>query len=376
MEKNPLLELKSYGQSIWLDYIHRHLIDSGGLQKLIEEDGLCGVTSNPSIFDKAIEGSDVYDDSIISLAREGKAVEAIFQFLTAEDVGRAADLFRPTFDKLAGGDGFVSMEVNPHLAHDSSGTITEARRLWALLNRPNVFIKVPSTLEGLWCIRKLTGEGININVTLLFGLPRYQLVAEAYIAGLEDRLSRGLPIDGIASVASFFLSRIDTMVDPLIKESSLAKEQGDLDLVGQTAISSAKIAYEMYKKIFGGERFRKLADHGARTQRVLWASTSTKDPAYPDTKYVDALIGPDTINTVPMETLKAYREHGNPAPRLEEDLDLAHENLSRLATLGIDLDKVTRQLEQKGIESFEKAYDSLILSIDKKRSGICLNEAC
>ncbi len=283
-----------------------------------------------------------------------------------EDVGRAADLFRPAFDRVSGKDGFVSIEVNPHLARDTQGTITEARRLWSMLDRPNVFVKVPATLEGLWCVRKLIGEGININITLLFGLPRYQLVAEAYIAGLEDRSSRGLPIDGVSSVASFFLSRIDSMVDPLIKKSGRSEEEQS-KLIGQAATSSARIAYQMYKKIFGGERFRKLADRGARTQRVLWASTSTKDPAYPDTKYVEALIGPDTINTLPIKTIEAYRDHGNPAPRLEENLDLAHANLSGLARFGIDLDDVTRQLEDKGIKSFEESYDSLISTLEKKR---------
>jgi transaldolase len=373
VKENPLQKLETYGQSIWLDYIHRHLIESGGLQKLIEEDGLRGVTSNPSIFDKAIEGSDVYDHTIRTLAQEGKSVEEICQALTTEDVGRAADLFKPTYDRLQGGDGFVSIEVNPHLAHDIPGTVEAARRLWKILDRPNVFVKVPATVEGLQCIRQLISEGININVTLLFGLPRYQMVAEAYINGLEDRVSKGLPIKNIASVASFFLSRIDVLIDPML-EKSTSEDAGSLH--GQIAISSAKIAYQMYKSIFSTERFRRLSDRGAGDQRVLWASTSTKNPEYPDLKYVEPLIGPHTINTLPPETLEAYRDHGNPAVRLEKGLEEAKKNLERLAALGIDIDKVTQQLEDEGIDKFNKPYDSLISNLEKKHDSICLAKAC
>jgi len=371
VKQNPLKKLESYGQSIWLDYIHRHLIESGGLQKLIDEDGLRGVTSNPSIFDKAIEGSDVYDDSIRTLAHQGKSIEEIYQAITTDDVGKAADYFRPIYDRLRGRDGFASIEVNPHLAHDVQGTVESARSLWKILARPNVFVKVPSTLEGLECIRQLISEGINVNVTLLFGLPRYRMVADSYIKGLEERSAKGLPIENIASVASFFLSRIDVLIDPLLEKIGTDESLG---LRGQTAIACAKIAYQMYKEIFSSERFRAL--HGAQTQRLLWASTSTKNPEYPDLKYVEALIGPDTINTLPMETLDAYRDHGNPAPRLEEDLEQAHSTLKRLAELGIDLDKVTQQLEDEGIANFNKSYDSLISNLRKKRDSFCLAEAC
>jgi transaldolase len=373
VKENPLRKLESYGQSIWLDYIHRHLIESGGLQRMIEEDGLRGVTSNPSIFDKAIEGSDLYDDTINTFAHEGKSVEEIYQAIVTEDVGRAADNFKPTFDRLDGKDGFVSIEVNPHLAHDVNDTIKEARRLWEVLSRPNVFVKVPSTLEGLQCIRRLISEGININVTLLFGLQRYRMVAEAYLSGLEDRLSKGLPIENIASVASFFLSRIDVMVDPLLEKSDSDNAR---NLRGQIAISSAKIAYQMYKSIFSTERFKKLAERGAGPQRVLWASTSVKNPEYPDLKYVEPLIGPDTINTLPLKTLEAYRDHGNPAPRLEEDLEQAYRNLDRLAALNIDLETITRKLEEQGIDKFNKPFDSLISNLRKKHDSICLAEAC
>jgi transaldolase len=371
MKTNPLRTLESYGQSVWLDYIHRDLIEHGGLQRLIEEDELRGMTSNPAIFDKAIEGGAVYDDTIRVLAYEGKSAEEICLALMTEDVGRAADIFKPTFDRLQGRDGFVSIEVNPHLAHDVQGTLDAARRLWKMLRRPNVLIKAPATMEGLQCIRQLISEGINVNVTLLFGLPRYRMVAEAYIAGLEDRAAKGLPIDSVASVASFFVSRIDSLVDPMLERSG----DGARGLRGQIAVSSARIAYQMYKSIFGSDRFKKLADLGARTQRVLWASTGTKDPEYPDTKYVDTLIGPDTINTMPPETMDAYRDHGNPAPSLEDNLEEAHKNIDRLAELVIDLDRVTQQLEDEGVEKFNKPYDSLISNLAKKRESFCFAKA-
>lgn len=369
---NPLLKLRALGQSIWLDDIHRGLIRSGELRRLIAEDGLRGLTSNPAIFGKAIEGSSDYDEALDRLVREGKSVSEIMETLMVEDLRAAADLFRPTFENLDGRDGFVSLEVNPHLARDVQGTISEARRLWGELDRPNAFIKVPATMEGLDCIRELVGEGINVNVTLLFGLARYRMVAESYIAGLEGRAARGLPIGGVASVASFFLSRIDVMVDPMLEK--IAGEGGPRagtaeSLRGRVAISSAKIAYQMYKEIFGGERFRSLAAAGGRAQRVLWASTSTKNPDYPDTKYVEPLVGPDTVNTLPMETLAAYRDHGNPALRLEENREEARICLERLAEIGIDIDSVTRRLEDEGIKKFVRPFDSLVAHLEKKRGA-------
>ena len=372
MKENPLLKLQSFGQSIWLDYIQRRLIDSGELQRLIEEDGLSGMTSNPDIFEKAMEGSHDYDDAIRALALQGKSVEEIYDTLTVEDVVRAADLFRPTHDRQLGRDGFVSLEVNPHLARDTDGTVAEARRLWAALDRPNVFIKVPATLEGLQSIRQLISEGINVNVTLLFGLPRYRQVADAYISGLETRATKGLPIEGVASVASFFLSRIDVLVDPLLEkiiEKRGAEAQIAAGLRAQTAIASAKVAYRIYKEVFGSGRFRALSALGARPQRVLWASTGTKNPEYSDVKYVEALIGPETINTLPPETLKAYRDHGDPAPRIEGHPEEAALNLERLSELGIDLDEVTQKLEDQGIEKFNKPYDSLMANLGKKRTA-------
>jgi transaldolase/glucose-6-phosphate isomerase len=372
MKENPLLKLESLGQSIWLDYLRRGMLVSGELQQLIDEDSLMGMTSNPSIFEKAIGGSHDYDDAIAALALEGKSVDDIYQTLTVEDVQRAADTFRPLYDRLAGRDGFVSLEVSPHLAHDTEGTIAEARRLWKALNRPNVLIKVPGTLEGLPAIQELIGEGINVNITLLFGLPRYRKVAEAYIKGLEKRAAQGQPIDRVASVASFFLSRIDVLVDPLLArftkgdgpEADLAKK-----LHGQVAIASAKVAYQIFQEVFQSERFAQLERNGARVQRLLWASTGTKNPSYSDVKYVEALIGPQTINTVPQETLTAYRDHGRPELRLEEGLDLADEVLDRLPELDIDIDEVTQQLEDEGVEKFIKPFDRLMETLQQERDA-------
>jgi transaldolase/glucose-6-phosphate isomerase len=369
MRENPLLKLQTFGQSIWMDYIRRHMMTSGELKRLIEEDGLRGVTSNPSIFEKAIAGSHDYGDAIRAMALEDKSVEEIYQALTVEDIQRAADLFRPTYDRLEGRDGFVSLEVNPHLAHDTEGTISEARLLWSRLNRPNVMIKVPATQEGLPAIRQLISEGINVNVTLLFGLLRYREVAEAYISGLEERMLRREPIDHIASVASFFLSRIDVLIDPMLERRMKDKEataDKAANLLGEVAVASAKIAYQIYKKIFQSERFSKLTEQGARPQRVLWASTSTKNPDYSDVKYVEDLIGPETVNTLTQETLHAYRDHGNPALRLEEGLEEAHQVLHQLAEVGIDINQVTQQLEGEGVDKFNKPYDSLIETLKIK----------
>jgi transaldolase/glucose-6-phosphate isomerase len=372
-EKNPLLRLEQFGQSVWLDYIRRQMITSGELWRLIEEDGLKGITSNPAIFEKAMAGSKDYDQAIRALAMRNKSVAEIYQALTVEDVRRAADVFFPLYEKLDGRDGFVSLEVNPHLARDTAGTIAEARRLWKAAARPNIFIKVPATPEGLPAITRLISEGINVNVTLLFSLPRYEKVAEAYLAGLEERLSRGESLKRVASVASFFLSRIDVLVDPLLEKILAAggpQAKTAANLRGELAIACAKTAYTIYRRIFNSKRFQALAAKGARPQRVLWASTGTKNPAYSDVKYVEPLIGPDTINTMPMETLHAYRDHGNPGPRLEEGLDKAAAILQRLPELGIDLTQVTRQLEDEGIEKFNQPYDSSLRTLEGKRQAV------
>jgi len=363
MKDNPLKQLAAIGQSIWLDYIRRNLIVSGELRRLIEEDGLRGMTSNPAIFEKAIAESHDYDEDIRAMALEGKGAEAIYETLSQRDVQGAADEFRPLYDKTDGKDGYVSLEVNPHLAHDTQGTIQEARRLWGTLNRPNVFIKVPATAEGLPAIEQLISEGISVNVTLLFGLPRYRQVTDAYIAGIEARAARGKPVTHVASVASFFVSRIDAMVDPLL-EKRIAKggEEADVEkqVHGQVAVASAKMAYQMYKDIVGSDRFKKLADKGARAQRLLWASTGTKNPDYSDVKYVESLIGADTVNTVPVKTLDAYRNHGEPKARLEQDVERAGWVLARLSEFGVSIDKVTQQLEDEGVEKFKKPFDKLM----------------
>ena len=368
MKNNLLKQLGTFGQSIWLDYIRRDLFASGELRRLIEEDGLRGMTSNPSIFEKAIIESHDYDADIQAMVREGKGAKEIYEALSQRDVESAADEFRPLYDRTDGNDGYVSLEVNPHLAHDTNGTIQEARRLWGALNRPNVFIKVPATTEVLPAIQQLISEGININVTLLFGLPRYRQVAESYIAGIEARTAQGKPVKHVASVASFFVSRIDASVDlslkkliaPDGKEADLAKK-----LRGQVAIASAKMAYQIYGELFGSDRFKKLATQGALVQRLLWASTGTKNPDYSDVKYIEALIGADTVNTVPVETLNAYRNHGAPQARLEHDVATARWVLEQLPELGISIDQVTQQLEDEGVEKFNAPFDKLLATLTK-----------
>jgi transaldolase len=371
MNRNPLLDLEAFGQSVWLDYLRRNVLDNGELQRLIDQDGLSGLTSNPSIFEKAIVESNDYDNAIHSLALEGKSIEEIYQALTVEDIQRAADLFRPVFDRLEGGDGFVSLEVSPQLAHDTAGTITEARQLWAVVNRPNLFIKVPATREGLPAIEQLIGEGINVNITLLFGLPRYREVAEAYLVGLETLAAHGKPLRQVSSVASFFLSRIDVLIDPLLEKIQLGKSaavRNIAGLQGQVAIASAKVAYQIYQEIFGGERYHKLAQMGARTQRLLWASTGTKNPKYSDVKYVETLIGPETINTIPPETLNAYRDHGKPSSQLEKGTQEAYHVLEGLHYAGIDLGALTQELEDEGVTKFSKAFEQLMAALHEKQA--------
>lgn len=373
MNTNPLLLLESFGQSIWMDFISRRTITSGQLQQWIERDGISGVTSNPSIFQKAITDSDDYDESIRALILKGMTGDEIFRSIIVEDIQRVADLLRPTYDRTDGRDGFVSLEVSPKLAYDTKGTIEEARELWALVNRPNAMIKVPATSEGIPAIRELTGEGINVNITLIFGLSRYQEVAGAYISGLETLAAKGKRLKETASVASFFVSRIDALIDPFLEEK--VKRDGPRAAIaarlrGETAIASAKIAYEIYQEFFRRDRFIRLANQGARTQKLLWASTSTKNPAYKDTKYVEALIGPDTINTVPTETLNAYRDHGHPEQSLDHEVHRAYHLLNKLSIVGIDLNAITQQLEDDGVTKFIAAYDQLIDSLREKETAV------
>ena len=369
---NPLIELESFGQNIWMDFLRRSAIDSGEIKQLIDEDGVSGVTSNPSIFEKAIAGSHDYDEAVQTLARQGKSVEEIYEALTVEDIQRTADLFRPVYDRLDGRDGFISLEVSPTLAGDTAGSIQEAHRLWKKVGRPNLMIKIPGTEAGVPAIRQLIGEGININITLLFGLPRYRQVADAYLAGLETLAAQGKPLDRSASVASFFLSRIDTLADPILKKIRLdggSRAELVAGLYGELAIASAKVAYQIYQEIFAQDRFKKLVQMGARTQRLLWASTSTKNPEFSDVKYVEPLIGRDTINTLPLETIQLYRDHGNPAPSLENNVEQAYQKLDQLSLAGLDLNLLTRQLEDEGVEKFEKAFETLMSVLGEKRQA-------
>lgn len=373
MKDNPLARIADYGQSVWMDYIERRMIKSGALKRLIEDDGIRGITSNPTIFEKAISGSDDYDEQIRALADQDKSVEEIYTEIVVSDICGAADLLLPVFQKSKGEHGFVSLEVSPHLAHDTEATIKEARRLWKLVDRPNLLIKVPGTSEGLPATRQLIREGINVNVTLLFGLDRYEAVTEAYISGVQDRLKDGKPIAGITSVASFFLSRIDVLIDPILETIIDGKgERGNIanQLHGQVAIASAKIAYQIYLEVFKGELFHILAEQGARPQRVLWASTSTKNPEYSDIRYVEPLIGPETINTMPPDTLDAYRDHGNPADRLQTELPQAEMAFVSLADLNIDIASVTQQLEDEGVQKFIDPYDKLFDSLKEKTTHV------
>ena len=364
MAANPLLRIREIGQSVWLDYIQRNLIENGELERLIREDGLAGVTSNPAIFEKAISSGPEYAAPVMELARRGLPAAALIETLTLEDVGRAADLFRPLYGGTQGGDGFVSIEVSPHLARDTSATIAEAQRLWTTLGRPNVMIKVPATRAGLPAIRALIAAGVNVNITLLFSVARYREVAEAWMAGLEDRARAGAPLGHVASVASFFLSRIDTLVDKRLDKLGAGKARA---LRGQAAVASARLAYLAYKRIEAEARWQALARQGARAQRLLWASTGTKDPAYSDLMYVEPLIGRETVNTLTPETLAAYRDHGDPAARLEDDIEAARALPVALHTLGIDLDEVTRQLEEEGIRKFVEPYDKLLATLEQRR---------
>ncbi len=357
METNKVKQIHSFGQSIWLDFIDRGFIGNGKLKALIDDDGIRGVTSNPAIFEKAISSSDMYDADIKSLAA-GKTNEEIFFGLAIKDIQNACDLFKGLYNESNKGDGYVSLEVSPFLALKGEETYQQAIQLWKEVDRENVMIKIPGTQPGLDAIRRATAQGVNINVTLLFGLQRYEDVALAYIAGLEDHLAAGHEISHIHSVASFFLSRIDVLIDPILDEKGLG------DLKGEVAIASAKKAYEIYKRVFSGERWEKLAAKGANAQRLLWASTSSKNPAFKDTKYVEALIGPDTVNTVPLETIEAFRDHGIAADTLEQGLDKATEVLARIKAAGINLGALTQQLEDEGVAKFNAPFEKLLNAIE------------
>ena len=371
---NPLRQLHELGQSVWLDFIERTLLTGGGLAKLIADDGLRGMTSNPTIFAKAIAAGDHYDDDIRRAAATTTDVARVVEAVMVEDVRRAADIFRPVYDQSGGADGFVSIEVRPSLAHDTEGTIEEARRLWQTCDRPNVMIKIPGTRAGLPAIERCLAEGININITLLFGIERYREVMNAHLAALEQRRKAGQPVDRIASVASFFVSRVDTNVDKklgaIVANGSDDQKRRAGALRSKLAIANARLAYVAYEEVRRGPRFTALAGQGARVQRPLWASTSTKDPSLSDVYYVEALIAPETVNTLPPETVDAYRDHGKPAVRIHEDLDGAQAAVRELAALGIDLGAVTQELEDEGVKKFADSYGELSHSIAEKLKSL------
>jgi len=368
---NPLIGLQKFGQSIWLDYIRRDLLTGGELKRLIEEDGLRGMTSNPTIFEKAIAGSNLYADILKSLAaRKDLDAGGRYEIVAVRDIQDAADILRGVYDSSRLRDGYVSLEVSPHLARDTQATLAEARRLWKAVARENIMIKVPGTAEGIPAFQQLISEGINVNVTLLFSQQVYVKVAEAYVAGLEQLAARGGNVARIASVASFFISRIDSAVDALLdgklKTAKDAREQQPLkDLHGKVAIANGKLAYQHYLRIFGSDRWKKLAAKGGQTQRVLWASTSTKNPAYNDVMYVDELIGSDTVNTLPPATLEAYRDHGHPRASLTEDIPGAEKVMATLAQVGISMHEVTDKLTEDGVRLFADAFDKLMEAVQK-----------
>ena len=366
---NRIQQLHQLGQSIWLDFIERSMIQSGKLQALVD-DGVTGVTSNPTIFQQAIVKSDAYNTDLQRLAAATRDAKSIFEGLAIADIQAAADVMRPVYDANQGHDGFVSLEVAPDLAHDTAATIAEARRLHAAVARPNLMVKVPATLAGVPAIRQLIADGININVTLIFSLERYAAVKEAFITGLEDRLTAGKPIDQIASVASFFVSRVDVNIDGQLDK--LAAQHPDQAahykaLQGKAAIANAKLAYAQFERVFAGARWERLAAAGARAQRPLWASTSTKNPAYPDLIYVEPLMGAHTVNTMPPQTLEALKDHGMVALTVTQDVAAAHQALADLTAAGIDMDAVTTELELDGVKKFADSFVDL-LSVIAERS--------
>lgn len=367
-----LQALERVGQSVWLDYMHRAMLRSGELKQLIERSGVRGATSNPTIFEQAIGGSDAYDDVIAQLAATGRSVVEIYEALAVEDIREACDQFRPIYDMAGGNDGFVSIEVSPRLARDPAGTIAEARRLWAAVDRPNVMIKIPGTAEGLPAIAQATAEGININITLLFAVEMYEGVMEAYLVGLERRLAAAQPVDPIRSVASFFVSRVDTEVDQRLQARIAAgADRARCEaLLGTAAVANAKIAYQAFLRVFEDARFRQLMAKGAAVQRPLWASTGTKNPAYSDVRYVDGLIGPDTVNTMPPATIKAFADHGRPLRTIDTDLDAARASAAALAEVGVSLRDVTDQLVVDGVKKFEDSVTTLLAAVEAKRERL------
>jgi transaldolase len=372
---NPLLQLKEYGQSVWYDNIDRAQLVSGQFKKLLDEDGVVGVTANPTIFQKSISHGDAYDEQITQLIKEGKSTNEIYEALVIKDVQTVADILRPIYDRTNRQDGFVSLEVSPDLAHNTEGTISEVRRFWKLVDRPNLLVKIPATPEGLPAIQQALTEGININITLIFAIDFYRKVTDAYLSALEERNAEGKDISHIASVASFFVSRVDTLVDQVLEDkikatSDSAEQQKLKSLEGKAAIANARLVYQDFKGIFNTPRFETLKHSGAHVQRPLWASTSTKNPAYRDVLYAEELIGPNTVDTMPLETIEKFRDHGRVRLSIEDNIPQAKAELAALEEVGIHYDQVTQQLLDEGVQKFADSFHELFKGIESKKQTI------
>ena len=372
---NPLLQLKALGQSVWYDNIDRSQLVSGQFKRLLDEDGICGVTANPTIFEKSISSGHAYDEQINQLIREGKSTNEIYEALIIQDIRTVADILRPIYDSANRQDGLVSLEVSPDLAHDTEGTLSEVRRFWKMVDRPNLMIKIPGTPEGIPAVLQALTEGINVNITLIFSISTYRQVAEAFISALEARRTAGEDISHMASVASFFVSRVDTLVDKLLEDkvkatSNTSEQQHLKSLEGKAAIANARLVYQDFKKIFNTPRFAALKQAGAYVQRPLWASTSTKNPAYRDVLYAEELIGPDTVDTMPLETIENFGDHGRVRLSIEDNLEEAHQVFDALEKIGIHYDQVTKQLQDEGVQKFADSFHTLFEGIAEKRKAI------
>ena len=372
---NPLLQLKALGQSVWYDNIDRAQLVNGQFKKLMDEDGVVGVTANPTIFEKSISSGHAYDEQMSQLISEGKSTSEIYEAVVIKDICTVADMLRPIYDQTSGQDGYVSLEVSPDLAHDTEGTLSEVRRFWKMVDRPNLMVKIPATPAGLPAIRQALSEGININITLIFSIKTYREVTEAYLSALESRNAEGKDISRMASVASFFVSRVDTLVDKLLEDkikatSDPAEQQKLKALEGKAAIANARLVYQDFKKIFSTPRFESLKHSGAHVQRPLWASTSTKNPAYRDVLYAEELIGPDTVDTMPLETIENFRDHGRVRLSIEDNIPQAHAELEALEKIGISYDRVTQQLLEEGVQKFADSFHKLFEGIDSKKQAI------
>jgi len=372
---NPLLQLKEYGQSVWYDNIDRAQLVSGQFKRLVDEDGVVGVTANPTIFQKSVSHGDAYDEQMTQLIKEGKSTVEIYEAMIIQDICTVTDLLRPIYDRTYGQDGYVSLEVSPDLAHNTEGTLSEVRRFWKIVNRPNLLIKIPATQEGIPAIRQALTEGININITLIFSIENYRQVVDAYLSALEDRNAEGKDISHIASVASFFVSRVDTLVDKMLEDkikatSDSAEQQKFKALQGKAAIANARLVYQDFKQIFGTPRFETLKHSGAHLQRPLWASTSTKNPAYRDVLYAEELIGPNTVDTMPLETIENFSDHGRVSLTIENNIPQAKVELAALEEVGIHYDQVTQQLQDEGVQKFADSFHELFKGIESKKQAI------